>query len=161
MRLPIDTRGFRPCCSNRRRLKVERRRQVIRVDVGLQNPDNGVSPLGDEREESLGRRRGDGVGALVVVQDWVNDGGVLGLRVCDDVLKSARSCLEDGVNGRFHRRMVVVTGGCTGSPSPARVAMCRIPERWGGGGGGGGGEIPMMPGIHLPEGRRGDAVLWG
>lgn len=100
-------------------LQVKGSRQMIGVRVCLQDPDNGVPLFGNQREEGVGRRGGDCPGAVVVVQDRVNDGGILGLWICDDILERACSCLEDGVNDGLDRRMVGLTGGRLPTPTAA------------------------------------------
>lgn len=105
-------------------LQVEGRRQMIGVRVGFQDPDDGVLLFVNQREEGIGRRGGDCPGAVVVVQDGVNDGGTLGLWICDDVLERACSCLEDGVNDGLDRRMVVLTGGYLPTSTAASDGGC-------------------------------------
>lgn len=92
---------------------------MIGVRVGLQDPDNGVPLFGNQGEEGVGRQGGDCPGAVVVVQDRVNDGGILGLWICDDILERACSCLEDGMNDGLDRRMVGLTGGRLPTPTAA------------------------------------------
>ena len=77
-------------------------RQMVRVDVGLQQAVDGVPLFLDQGEQGIGRRGGDGVAGLVKVEDGVDDDGHVGGGVGNDVLPSRCLWLEDGVNDGLH-----------------------------------------------------------
>ena len=82
------------------RLQVLRRRQVVGVGMGFEDPIHPQPVGADMRDQRIGRR-GVGVARLeVVAEHWVDDRGAPARRVGDDVADGAGDRVDEAADAR-------------------------------------------------------------
>jgi hypothetical protein len=77
-------------------LDIGRRREVIGVDVGLDQPFDAEPVLLDEGDDPVRVLVGDAAGGVVDVHDGIDDGAGVGLRILHDVADGVRRRVEKG-----------------------------------------------------------------
>ena len=82
-------------------LQVERGRQMVGVGVRLEDVRHGVAVGAHQSEQGVGGVGGHGAGAVVVVEDGVDDGGCVRGGVGDEVLPGRGLGFEDWVDRGF------------------------------------------------------------
>lgn len=85
-------------------LEVAGGSEVVRVDVGVEDPDDRVVVLSSEGEEGVSGGGGEGVGGGIEVEYRVDDDGGFGDGVSYDVLPGGGLGFEDGVDDGFKGR---------------------------------------------------------
>ena len=65
------------------------------MGVGLERPKDGVIRLLGSAQDRLDRARVDLVGVVFVVQHWINDGGLLGRGISDEIANRVRRLVEE------------------------------------------------------------------
>lgn len=82
-------------------LQIPCGREVVRMRVGFEDGDNVVTAVRDQGEEPLCVGVGDGVGGGVVIEDRIDNNGVFGGRIRDNILPGAGIRFKDGVDYRL------------------------------------------------------------